>query len=458
MEKIIEKVNRPEKTSKFFRRMNILKTIVYGITACMLMPSLAAGSAITICPMDKSGHPMSLANGIVNIIYLYGPKGQDFQMELPEAIKVIGILGGRTYVALHTPSLKYESTQIKKNDENYIRYTVKKNPYGELTIGLMPVQVKEKEKTICFCSGDDDKNKRTVTAKIYPELPDAPTPENFKLWLWRGQPISGCFGNEEFFDRLTETYHKMGISAVVETLRNKNFITALHKKGFKYLAFHRLDTENAMNPYYKWRKDKLPKDISTIDFTGNYKGCYCPTYFNQNSELILDKLLKRDKEAILMGADGILFDLELTTPMNCCFCERCLRDFADNLHLPSSKISRSSAFSDYKKEWILFRTKQIAKSMEIICRNIKKINPEAIFYIVSHSLQDKLNNSRQEIRWLEKTGGVDIRLLDQFADAHGPMWYTNSRSIYNLFELNRPALKKPLIPAVDIGQHMGARS
>lgn len=424
--------------------------------------------------MDRSGREMCLANGTGNFIFIKLKLPGCFPdakwvMELPAQIQLAGAVKGRTIDRPECPAVSFETQFFKRDGMDYCRHIGEAGLDGSLIAGLLPDGMKEGKARLYFYfqAGEKRLNERMVEARIFPEVSGKKTPMDFKLWLWRGAPLSCTMGHPGLFDAMLGAYADLGMSAFAGD-GNREFISRLHGRGMKYFHLHHCNSpynvfENELAlPDEYWAVDHLGNRLNEAThcyFTGKRIRTLCPARFNRESDKLLGVLLKDDMEALDFGADGALFDLEIEMPpLSVCHCGECLRSFAENAGLDPEGMTSSVVLERHKTAWIKFRAGQIRETMRLIGERLRSRKKNVLYYIVDHSLDCEPGDAGREARWLERTGGSDIRLLDSVADVHGPMWYTDSKRIYSLFELNRPSLKKPLIPMLDIGQYEGARS
>jgi len=440
------------------------------ITMLCAAPAADDSTPITIWPMDNSGRDMSLARGIVTMVNVKFRSPSPWKdavaaVDVPPAITVFG------------RRLQVQPDPVTLGDCPLKRYTV---TTPELILGLMPEPTAPDNVTLRFSvlTGNDPARtvvERVVQAHVFPEPTCRAGPERFRIWLWRsGHLARAFFGNMPLFEALARSYRAIGISLTVDDLiyrmnrdRLRTFIDASRANGMRFYSVHCFDgCENAMSPYLAPKGHRpLPAEACQLNFGGaRLTTQFCPGYVVQTGQELFTRyplILARDREAIAAGADGILFDLELGwggSAMKVCYCPRCLQAFAEFAGIPVADLSVAAVFEHHRHAWLRFRARQIAEAMRLFGEAWKGIDPDTEYYLVDHGLTTEVSRPWQEVRWLDTIGASDPRLMDPFVDVHGPMWYTDSRSVYRYFELNRPALTKPLLPLVDISQYWGKRA
>ena len=240
------------------------------------------------------------------------------------------------------------------------------------------------------------------------------------------------------------SYHTFPLMRVPKDKIKGTLLEKLEKSwincGWRRFSFNHIFGQiPVLSFHYKGKAHKIKPGLAPDGAETHF---YCDSSYSSFSPEYYAKLLTANKIADTIRNSSVIFwDYEpyvggaVTLS---CYCEKCLKSFADTYSLKSD-ISPREILTKYLDKWIRFRCKQRSLSVIKIIKAIKLINPKVKVLFCSAPLPPD-SEKEKELEYL-KFYGIDIREVDKFVDIHASMNYTPTLDYYKSLEREAKELK-----------------
>ena len=204
-------------------------------------------------------------------------------------------------------------------------------------------------------------------------------------------------------------------------------------------------------PYNCRLTPELEKEVAahmskTIDAAHMHRGSMCPQYFTTSKKLhdhLRDNVIIADlKRFNVQGGDWVELDMEPWECQTWCFCDDCLKAFAE-FHGLGRVPTIEEAGADPDK-WADFRTSQGMKSTKLLAEIIHAYNPE--IKVVDYDYILDYGNEKAE-REFRRECAKDAFKNEKWLDGHLASYYhTIGKEAFDAIRNNVRYLKKPYYP------------
>lgn len=284
-----------------------------------------------------------------------------------------------------------------------------------------------------------------IAIKVLPPLPDQPMPTRFYAGNWL--TYEDDYPSDSVFDLAAGKLRRANlIGRFAGSKRDDRF----RREGWhlRTTSFS-VDTNESMNaPQFK--KELAARRIRTYFDRANkrFGGRLCPSYvLNSPDHERLCRAMIRKKAASLKDGEIVCLDSEPWGAFDWCYDDECLASFAKFCGLdavPEIKDIRTK----YADKWIEFRLWQSGRIIEMCCKYIREIFPNAVIWDYDYPIDYRDPNYRREFRRCSKDPIANERFIDAHLQSH---YYSTPRRLFDTVKVDMEHFKKPinLILAID---------
>ncbi|MBU1856538.1 MAG: hypothetical protein KKC28_06100, partial [Verrucomicrobia bacterium] len=208
---------------------------------------------------------------------------------------------------------------------------------------------------------------------------------------------AGGYGEEEI-SALMDTWRDAGFTSYVERTGDNKLHNPLRARGLKIIAewansvgFNRL----------------VNKDTKFVGYDGKGSPYFslCPSWMTgEGRSAAVAAVADRVRKAVV-PPDGFFWDMEFG-PKSCCFCDRCLGDFAKQYQI-KEKLTPALILEKHEEQWVDFGCRRWADITGMWRDGLRAVVPDGRMYLYS-AYQDPRNRKQYCIDWTLAGPACDV--------------------------------------------------
>lgn len=375
-------------------------------------------------------------------------KSPVFIIDLPEEVSIAECF--YTHASIEKQKLTALQEPVVRNGRKYMRYSFV-NPECFKMIAPQPAwcrsltvlfdpsgksdTVNKKFKAFVFIqNGEERSSEKTFTINFLPPMPKSANPKNFSGMIWNNQDLG--VSDNKLFESILLHFEEANLTG----------------RSFNNWGRGQLREQDEICRAHGWQLyftaggsvfEKIEKDEDkALLYNGKKTEHLCPSFLlSPETYLTQKELFKSYTEKLnLKDADIVVLDYEPWQASDWCFCDKCVKRFAEFAGL-TVLPSVESIRTEHVEAWTKFRIKDSAEIIERSTRIAKENNPSR--KVIDYDYPYYFNKKDFEKRFREIA--KDTRISDRFIDGHMNSFYHHTgKEAFDLMSTNVEVLKKPV--------------